>query len=452
MTKSMTKQELLRLDRRHVWHPCTQEKDHEMLSPIPISRGEGMHLIDMDGRRYIDGVSSWWVNLFGHNHPRLNRALQQQADLVAHHIFAGFTHEPAVELASRLCARAPGDLCRVFFADNGSAAVEVALKMSFQYWQQSGHSKKVRFVSIREAYHGETVGALSVGGCDLYRDIYRPILLDTFQAQGPDCYRCPYGNHRDTCKADCFEHLERLVIEHSDEIAAVIIEPLIQAAAGMRIYPPEYLRRLRKLCDDCQVHYIADEIAVGFGRTGRMFANEHAGVAPDFMCLSKGITGGYMPLSVVLTGDDIYQAFYDDYTTLKAFLHSHSYTGNALACALAVEVLNIFDEEDILGQLQPKMDLLDRYAQKFEELPEVGEFRRCGMVAAVEMVKDKQQKTPFPWQQRRGYGVYQHALKAGALLRPLGNVIYFMPPLTIDNSILEELLDIAYRSIIAVRG
>jgi adenosylmethionine-8-amino-7-oxononanoate aminotransferase len=452
MTKSMTKQELLRLDRRHVWHPCTQEKDHEMLSPIPISRGEGMHLIDMDGRRYIDGVSSWWVNLFGHNHPRLNRALQQQADLVAHHIFAGFTHEPAVELASRLCARAPGDLSRVFFADNGSAAVEVALKMSFQYWQQSGHSKKVRFVSIREAYHGETVGALSVGGCDLYRDIYRPILLDTFQAQGPDCYRCPYGNHRDTCKADCFEHLEHLVIEHSDEIAAVIIEPLIQAAAGMRIYPPEYLRRLRKLCDDCQVHYIADEIAVGFGRTGRMFANEHAGVAPDFMCLSKGITGGYMPLSVVLTGDDIYQAFYDDYTTLKAFLHSHSYTGNALACALAVEVLNIFDEEDILGQLQPKMDLLDRYAQKFEELPEVGEFRRCGMVAAVEMVKDKQQKTPFPWQQRRGYGVYQHALKAGALLRPLGNVIYFMPPLTIDNSTLEELLDIAYRSIIAVRG
>ncbi len=448
----MTKQELLRLDRRHVWHPCTQEKDHELLSPIPIKRAEGMHLIDMDGRRYIDGVSSWWVNLFGHNHPRLNHALQQQAGLVAHHIFAGFTHEPAVELASRLCARAPGDLSRVFFADNGSAAVEVALKMSFQYWQQSGHSKKVRFVSIREAYHGETVGALSVGGCDLYRDIYRPILLDTFQAQGPDCYRCPYGNHRDTCHAECFEHLERLVTEHQDEIAAVIIEPLIQAAAGMRIYPPEYLRKLRKLCDACQVHYIADEIAVGFGRTGRMFANEHADVSPDFMCLSKGITGGYMPLSVVLTSDDIYQAFYDDYTTLKAFLHSHSYTGNALACALAVEVLNIFDEEDILGQLQPKMTLLDAYAEKFEDLPEVGEFRRCGMVAAVEMVMEKQQKTPFPWQQRRGYRVYQHALKAGALLRPLGNVVYFMPPLTIEHSTLEELLDIAYRSIIASRG
>lgn len=448
----MTKQELLRLDRLHVWHPCTQEKDHELLPPIPIKRGEGMYLVDMDERRYIDGVSSWWVNLFGHNHPRLNHALQQQAGLIAHHIFAGFTHEPAVELASRLCALAPGDLSRVFFADNGSAAVEVALKMSFQYWQQSGYAKKVRFVSIREAYHGETVGALSVGGCDLYRDIYRPILLDTFQAQGPDCYRCPYGNHRDTCKAECFEHLERLVTEHQDEIAAVIIEPLIQGAAGMRIYPPEYLRKLRTLCDSCQVHYIADEIAVGFGRTGRMFANEHAGVAPDFMCLSKGITGGYMPLSVVLTGDDIYQAFYDDYASLKAFLHSHSYTGNALACALAVEVLNIFDEEKILDQLTPKMALLDAYAEKFEQLPEVGEFRRCGMVAAVEMVMDKPQKTPFPWQQRRGYQVYQHALKMGALLRPLGNVVYFMPPLTIDNATLEELLDIAYRSIIAARG
>ncbi len=448
----MTKQELLRLDRQHVWHPCTQEKDHELLPPIPIRRGEGMHLVDMDGNRYIDGVSSWWVNLFGHNHPRLNRALQQQAGLVAHHIFAGFTHEPAVELASRLCALAPGNLSRVFFADNGSAAVEVALKMSFQYWQQSGRPKKVRFVSIQEAYHGETVGALSVGGCDLYRDIYRPILLDTFQAQGPDCFRCPYGKHRDTCNAECFEHLERLVTDHQEEIAAVIIEPLIQGAAGMRIYPPVYLRKLRQLCDSCRVHYIADEIAVGFGRTGRMFANEHAGVAPDFMCLSKGITGGYMPLSVVLTGDDIYQAFYDDYVTLKAFLHSHSYTGNALACALAVEVLNIFKEEDILARLEPKMALLDTFADKFEQLPEVGEFRRCGMVAAVEMVMDKQHKTPFPWQQRRGYHVYQHALQMGALLRPLGNVVYFMPPLTIDNTTLEELLDIAYRSIVATRG
>jgi adenosylmethionine-8-amino-7-oxononanoate aminotransferase len=448
----MTKGELLRLDRRHVWHPCTQEKDHELLPPIPIERGDGVYLIDVDGRRYIDGVSSWWVNLFGHNHPRLNRALQEQAGKIAHHIFAGFTHQPAVELASRLCALAPEGLNRVFFADNGSAAVEVALKMSFQFWQQSGRAEKVRFVSIHEAYHGETVGALSVGGCDLYREIYRPILLDTFQAQGPDCFRCPYGKHRDHCEAECFEHLERLVTERRHEIAAVIIEPLIQGAAGMRIYPPAYLRKLRALCDACQVHYIADEIAVGFGRTGRMFANQHAGVVPDFLCLSKGITGGYMPLSVVLTRDDIYAAFYDDYATLKAFLHSHSYTGNALACALAVEVLNIFEQENILERLKPKMALLDAFAAKFEGLPEVGEFRRCGMVAAVELVRDKCSREPFPWQQRRGYRVYQKALQNGALLRPLGNVVYFMPPLTIDEAVLEELLEIAYRAIEGSRG
>lgn len=447
----MTKDEILHLDRRHVWHPCTQEKDHELLPPIPIERGEGVHLIDMDGRRYIDGVSSWWVNLFGHNHPRLNRALQEQAGRIAHHIFAGFTHEPAVELASRLCSLAPEGLSKAFFADNGSAAVEVALKMSFQYWQQSGRSEKVRFVSIREAYHGETVGALSVGGCDLYREVYRPILLDTFQAQGPDCFRCPYGKQRETCDAECFEHLERLVTERQNEIAAVIIEPLIQGAAGMRIYPPAYLRKLRSLCDACQVHYIADEIAVGFGRTGRMFANEHAGVTPDFLCLSKGITGGYMPLSVVLTRDDVYAAFYDDYASLKAFLHSHSYTGNPLACAVAVEVLDIFDEERILENLKPKMALLDGWAERFEQLPEVGEFRRCGMVAAVELVMDKRDKTAFPWQQRRGYQIYKRALNMGALLRPLGNVVYFMPPLTIETPILEELLEIAYHSIEATR-
>lgn len=446
----MNYQDIVHDDRQYVWHPCTQEKDHEALPPIPIERGEGVYLIDKTGKRYIDGVSSWWVNLFGHNHPRLNRALTEQAGRIAHHIFAGFTHEPAVELARRLCALTPGNLSKVFFADNGSAAVEVALKMSFQYWQQCGKPDKTRFVSLTEAYHGETVGALSVGGCDLYRQVYQPMLMDTFQAQGPDCFRCSYGLHRDNCEAPCFEHLEKLVTEHQEEIAAVIIEPLIQGAAGMRIYPPIYLRKLRRLCDVCGVHYIADEIAVGFGRTGKMFANEHAGVAPDLMCLSKGITGGYMPLSVTLATEEIYQAFYDDYQTLKAFLHSHSYTGNVLACALAVEVLNIFDEEQILANLAPKMALMDCYAARFEALPQVGEFRRCGMVAAVEMVADKQLRTPYPWQERRGYQVYQQALKQGALLRPLGNVVYFMPPLTIAEPVLEELLEIALKSIVEV--
>jgi adenosylmethionine-8-amino-7-oxononanoate aminotransferase len=446
----MTKDQLLELDRRHVWHPCTQEKDHEDFPPVPLARGEGVFLIDVEGKRYIDGVSSWWVNLFGHNHPRLNRALIEQAGRIAHHIFAGFTHEPAVELARRLCELAPGDLTRVFFADNGSAAVEVALKMSFQYWQQTGHSQKTRFVSLTGAYHGETIGALSVSGCELYRQIYQPVLLDTWRAQGPDCFRCPYGKTRDTCSAECFEHLERLVSERHGEIAAVIVEPLIQGAAGMRIYPPVYLRKLRRLCDACEVHYIADEIAVGFGRTGKMFANEHAGVAPDLMCLSKGITGGYLPLSVTLATEKIYQAFYDDYPSLKAFLHSHSYSGNPLACAVAVEVLKIFEEERILDTLPEKMVLLDSHAARFEKLPQVGEFRRCGMVAAVELVQEKAGKVAFPWQERRGYQVYREALARGALLRPLGNVVYFMPPLTISSGELETLLDIAFEAICAV--
>jgi adenosylmethionine-8-amino-7-oxononanoate aminotransferase len=443
----MNFQELQYFDRQHVWHPCTQEKDHESLPPIPIARGEGPFLIDVAGKSYIDGVSSWWVNLFGHNHPRLNRALAEQAGRIAHHIFAGFTHEPAVELARRLCRLAPAGLNKVFFADNGSAAVEVALKMSFQFWQQSGRPQKTRFVSLSEAYHGETVGALSVGGCDLYRKVYRTMLLDTFQAPGPDCFRCPYGLDRDSCSAECFEHLEKLVTANAERIAAVIVEPLIQGAAGMRIYPPVYLQKLRRLCDACEVHYIADEIAVGFGRTGRMFANEHAGTAPDLMCLSKGITGGYLPLAATLATDEIYRAFYDDYATLKAFLHSHSYTGNPLACALAVEVLKIFEEERVLEGLQSRIDILDRYAPRFTDLEQVGEFRRCGLVAAAELVQDKKAKSPFPWQERRGYRVYREALQRGALLRPLGNVVYFMPPLNIPPSILVELLDIALESI-----
>lgn len=446
----MTKEEILKFDREHVWHPCTQQKDHETLPPIPIDRGEGACLIDVDGNRYIDGVSSWWVNLFGHNHPRLNRALSDQAGRIAHHIFAGFTHEPAVELSRRLCRLAPGALNKVFFADNGSSAVEVALKMSFQYWQQSGISQKTRFVSISDAYHGETLGALSVSGCDLYRQVYRPILLDGFQVQGPDCFRCPYGQHRDSCSAECFAAMEELVAREHEQIAGIIIEPLIQCAAGMRFYPPAYLKKLRALCDAYAVHYIADEIAVGFGRTGRLFANEHAGVSPDMLCLSKGITGGYLPLSVTLTTDEIYQAFYDDYATMKAFLHSHSYTGNPLACAVAIEVLNIFEDERILDTLKPRMALLAEQAERFEALPHVGEFRQCGMVAAVEMVREKDGRIAYPWQERRGLEVYKKALGRGALLRPLGNVVYFMPPLNIPMEDLQKLVDIAFAAVTEV--
>ncbi len=448
----MNVERLLQLDADHVWHPCTQMKDHEELPPIPIERGDGVYLQDKNGKRYIDGISSWWVNLLGHNHPRLNTALIEQNRKIAHHIFANFTNEPAVTLSAKLAAITPGNLSKVFFTDNGSSAVEAALKMSFQYWQQCGHPGKTKFLSLTGAYHGETIGALSVGGCDLYRQIYQPILLQGFQVQGPDCYRCAEGKHRDACQAECFAHVEAIVREHHESIAGIILEPLVQGAAGMRIYSPRYLQKLRSLCDAYKIHYIADEIAVGFGRTGKMFANDHARVAPDIMCLSKGITGGYLPLAVVVTHDEIYRAFYDEYTSLKAFLHSHSYTGNPLACAVAVEVLTIFEEEKILEEVQPKIDQLASFRERFEALPCVGEFRQLGMIAAVELVKDRETREGFPWEERTGYRVFQEALKAGALLRPLGNVVYFFPPLTIKPNELETLADIACESIGKVLG
>jgi len=443
---------LRQLDATHIWHPCTQQKDHEQLAPIPIERGEGSYLFDIEGRRYIDAVSSWWVNLFGHNHPRLNQALKAQLDKVAHHIFAGFTHEPGVELGHRLSKLAPAGLSKVFFTDNGSSAVEAALKMSFQFWQQSGYPHKTKFLSLTEAYHGETLGALSVGGCELYRRVYKPLLQEGYQVQGPDCYRCPSGLHRDNCQAQCFSHLEQTVQQHHDSIAGIIVEPLIQAAAGMRIYPAVYLKKLRNICDRYRIHYIADEIAVGYGRTGKMFANNHADVSPDLLCLSKGITGGYMPLAVVMTTDAVYEAFYGDYQELKAFLHSHSYTGNPLACALAVEVLNIFDQENILANLPERMQTLSHRASEFEALPHVGEFRQLGMVAAVEMVAEKNNKSPYPWQARMGLEVYRRALDRGVILRPLGNVIYFMPPLTTSKDVLDEILDVAYECVDEVTG
>ncbi|MEN6485234.1 MAG: adenosylmethionine--8-amino-7-oxononanoate transaminase [Syntrophobacteraceae bacterium] len=448
----MNTQSLRTLDAVHVWHPCTQMKDHEQLPPIVIERGEGIYLIDTDGKRYIDGISSWWVNNLGHNHPRLNNALIEQSRKIAHHIFANFTNEPATILAAKLASAAPGGLSRVFFTDNGSSAVEAALKMSFQYWQQSGFPEKVKFLSLTGAYHGETLGALSVGGCELYRQIYRPILLEGFQAKGPDCYRCAFGKHRENCNAECFSHVEKIVSKHHASIAAAIVEPLVQCAAGMRIYPPLYLQKLRALCDHFRIHYVADEIAVGFGRTGKMWANEHAGGSPDILCLSKGITGGYMPLAAVVVGEGIYRAFYDDYATLKAFLHSHSYTGNALATALAVEVLDIFEDESLIERLQPKIAHMASFRERFESLPHVGEFRQMGMIAAVELVKDRESRESFPWEERRGFQVFKKALEKGALLRPLGDVIYFLPPLVIDTEAMDRLADIAFDSIREVAG
>jgi adenosylmethionine-8-amino-7-oxononanoate aminotransferase len=435
-------------DLQYIWHPCSQMKDYEHFPPIVIERGKGAYLYDLDGKSYLDAVSSWWVNLFGHSNDRINAAINRQLEKLEHVIFANFSHKAAINLAQEIVRITPPGLAKVFFTDNGSSAVEAALKLSFHYHQQTGHPRKTRFAAITDAYHGETLGALSVGDLDLYSKIYQPLLLSTFKATGPDCYRCPYGQCRENCAAECFESLEKIVLEHSEEISGIIIEPLVQCAAGMKIYPPLYLKKLRELCTEHHIHFIADEIAVGFGRTGKMFACEHAGVSPDIMCLSKGITAGYLPLSQVVVTDKIYQAFYADYKELKAFMHSHSYTGNALACAAACESLNIFKDEDVLAKNEIKAKMIaDKVKKLAASHPRVGEYRHLGMIGALELVEDKRTKKSFDWQKRVGYEIYKIALSKGVLLRPLGNVIYFMPPYIVEEEDIDLMVRVAFESI-----
>ncbi|WP_040327760.1 adenosylmethionine--8-amino-7-oxononanoate transaminase [Clostridium ihumii] len=436
--------ELQKKDLEYIWHPCSQMKDYEKLPPIVIKNGKGVYLEDVDGNKYIDAVSSWWVNLFGHSNDRINKALYNQASTLEHVIFAGFSHEKAIELCERIIKVAPKGMKKVLFGDNGSSAVEIALKLSFQYHMQVGKKKKTKFIAISDAYHGETMGALSVGGVDLFSSMYKPLLIETIKVNGPDCYRCPYNKNRETCNAECFESMEKAIKENHEEITAVIIEPMIQGAAGMKMYSPNYLKKLKKLCDEYDINLIADEIAVGFGRTGKMFACEHAGISPDIMTVSKGLTAGYMPMSLVLTADKIYDAFYDDYETMKAFLHSHSYSGNPLGCAVAVETLKIFEEENILDTIDKKSKYLkEKIESTLLDIEYVGDYRQLGMIGAIELVKNKETKEAFPWQDRIGYKIYQLALKKGVLLRPLGNVIYFMPPYIITKEEIDIVVDTA---------
>lgn len=438
----MRYEELQARDVEHIWHPCAQMKDYETFPPIVIERGGGVWLTDKQGNRYLDAVSSWWVNLFGHTNSRISQAIADQARKLEHVIFANFTHEPAIHVAEKLVELTPEGLEKVFFADNGSAAIEVALKMSFQYRAQTSQPEKKQFLAFSNAYHGETLGALSMGGVGLYNDVYAPLLLNVVHAQGPDCFRCPFGESPETCQAQCIQDTEKQFKKHADTISAAIIEPLIQAAAGMKMYPPIFLKKLRDLCDAYDVHLIADEVAVGFGRTGTLFACEQAQITPDFLCLSKGITGGYLPLSAVLTTEDVYRAFYDDYGTMKAFLHSHSYTGNPLALRAAQEVLAIFEEEQVMETLVSKQQLLQELAHAaFDELPYVGEYRQTGFVGAIELVADRKTKEPFPSDERIGYEIYQQALKKGLLIRPLGNIIYFMPPYVISGEEIEWMVN-----------
>jgi adenosylmethionine-8-amino-7-oxononanoate aminotransferase len=435
-------------DLAHVWHPCTQMKDHEALLPlIPVRRGEGAWLEDFEGRRYLDCISSWWVNLFGHANPRINAALRRQLESLEHVILAGFTHEPVIELSEALTRVLPAGLSHCFYADNGSSAVEVAVKMSFHYWRNVGRPQKRRFITLSNSYHGETLGALAVGNVELYKDIYKPLLMDVITVPSPDCFDREPGESWADHSRRKFSEMEAALSRHAGETAAVIVEPLVQCAAGMRMYHPVYLELLREACDRHGVHMIADEIAVGFGRTGSLFACEQAGIRPDFVCLSKGLTSGYLPLSAVVTTAEVYGAFYDEYTKLNAFLHSHSFTGNPLACTAAVETLKIFAEENVIERNRPLAAHLGKLARELEDHPHVAEVRQTGMIVAIEFVRDKARREPYPWQERRGLRVYRHALERGVLLRPIGNVIYFMPPYVVSPEEVELMVKVAREGI-----
>ena len=411
-----------------LWHPCTQMKDHETLPLVPIRKGQGIWLEDFDGKRYLDAVSSWWTNIFGHCNPRINERIKQQLDELEHVILGGFSHAPVIELSERLVQLTPKGLDKVFYADNGSSGIEVALKMSHHYWQNMGQPKKKRFVTISNGYHGETLATLAVGDVALYTQTYKALLMDCIKVPSPDCYHRPEGVSWEAHSRTMFEYMRQTLEENHQEVAAVILEPLLQGAGGMRMYHPIYLTLLREACDYYGVHLILDEIATGFGRTGSMFACEQAGITPDFMILSKALTGGYLPMAAILTSNQVYDAFYDEYDTLRAFLHSHTYTGNPLACAAALATLDIFAEDKVIEKNQLLASKMGEATEHLKDHPYVGEVRQTGMVLAIEMVKDKATKTPFAWQERRGLQVYQHAMQQGALLRPLGNVVYFLPP------------------------
>jgi len=415
-----------------LWHPTTQMKDHEWLQLLPVSSAQGVWLEDMDGKRYIDAISSWWVNLFGHTNKHISAAVSAQASRLEHVLLAGVTHEPAVRLAEKLVAITPPGLERVFFADSGASAVEISLKMSFHYWRNIGEQSRSRFVTLSNSYHGDTLGALGVGDVGLFKEAYEPLLMEPLVAPSPDCFALP-REQWDAHASDKLVDLREIFAQNEGKICAVIIEPLVQCAGGMRMYPPSYLTGLRALCDEYRIHLIADEIAVGFGRTGSMFACEQGNISPDFMCVSKGLTGGYLPMSAVLTSNEVYAAFYDEYTSLRGFLHSHSYTGNALACAAALATMELFEQRDVLADNRLLASQMLDAISPLQEYAHVGDIRQTGMILAVEMVAQREPMIGYDWKERRGMKVYQYAMAQGVLLRPIGNVVYFMPPYVINS-------------------
>jgi adenosylmethionine-8-amino-7-oxononanoate transaminase len=451
------------LDKKYIWHPFTQMKDWLDEKPIIISEGRDCFIKDIYGRWYLDGVSSLWVNIFGHRKKEIDEAIKEQLDRVAHCTLLGLSNVPAIKLAERLIQivqksfstssellTSNSKLTKVFYSDNGSTAVEVALKMAFQYWRHKGIKTRHTFVSLNNAYHGDTIGAVSVGGINIFHKAFEPLLFKTYKAPSPYCYRCELDKEYPSCNLACLEKMEGIFKANSDEIAALIIEPLIQAAGGIITSPPGYLRGVRELCTRYNILMIADEVATGFGRTGKMFACEHEDVMPDIICLSKGITGGYMPLAVTLCTDGIYNAFLGEFKDLKTFFHGHSYTGNPLACAAALACLDVFEQEQVLEGLKAKIEMLEAWLKEVLSLNHAGDARNAGLMAGVELVRDKKTKEPYDWSEKMGWRVAYCVRNNGVFIRPLGNVIVIMPPLSISLQNLKRLLDIIRSAIIDI--
>lgn len=413
---------MIQKDLLHIWHPCTQMKDHEKIPLIPIKRGKGIYLYDFDDKGYIDGISSWWVNLFGHCNPYISQKLKEQADTLEHILLAGFTHQPVIELSSRICSLLPAELSKCFYADNGSSAIEVALKMSFHKNLLQG-KKKNKFITLDNAYHGETLGALSLGNVGIYKNTYKDLLLE--------CFSTPVPKTKDYAKE--LEEIKKLIETHHQQICAFILEPIVQCAGNMHMYSVDFIKESVLLAQKYEIDVIFDEIAVGFGRVGSMFAFEQCGVVPDFICLSKGITGGYLPLSVVITKEEIYQQFYAPYEEQKAFLHSHSYTGNPLACSCANAVLDIFEKENIIEKNKKTSDYISSQMQRLRSFDCVLNLRSKGMIFAFDLANTKIDRV--------GVKFFQEALKRGVILRPLGNTIYFMPPYIITEKEVDFVVD-----------
>lgn len=449
MTRPPSKKRLIEWDHRHLWHPFTQMQEWEREEPLIVDRGRGTYLIDMEGRRYLDGTSSIWVNLHGHRHPVLDRAIKKQLDKIAHSTLLGLTNRPAIELARALTRIAPKGLTRVFYSDNGSTAVEIALKMAVQYWQQRHPEAgpKNTFLHLKLSYHGDTIGAVSVGNIELFHSRFKPLLFPTIEADPPYCYRCPLNLTFPSCNTACIDPIERILKSRHRELAGLIIEPLMQAAAGMVPQPPNYLTRIRALTRTYNVLLIVDEVATGFGRTGRMFACQHEKIEPDLMAISKGLTGGYMPLAATLTTEEIYRAFLGRYEEFKTFFHGHSYTGNPLGCAVGLANLEVLRREKTLARLPAKINVLAEGLKPLLKLPHVGDIRQRGLMVGIELVQDKQSKAPFPLSTRVGHRVASVARANGLLLRPIGNVLVLLPPLSTSSQELRRMITILHKSI-----